>query len=155
MSFNPATGLVYIPTSAPAPLSTSRSTSELRLQAAGEEPRALFGQASQPAAAAGDAAGATAASPRHHQASVTARDRPRAASAQPARDSARAWDPVKQKERWHTIGGGGIGGGTVTTAGNLVFQVIPDGRLVAYRADTGEKLLDIKTGLRGGMGPPA
>ena len=65
-----------------------------------------------------------------------------------------AWDPVKQKERWHTIGGGGIGGGTVTTAGNLVFQVIPDGRLVAYRADTGEKLLDIKTGLGGGMGPP-
>ena len=32
--------------------------------------------------------------------------------------------------------------------------MIPDGRLVAYRADTGEKLLDIKTELRGGMGPP-
>jgi hypothetical protein len=27
------------------------------------------------------------------------------------------------------------------------FEVIPDGRLVAYRADTGEKLLDLKTGL--------
>ncbi len=65
-----------------------------------------------------------------------------------------AWDPVTQKERWHTQGGGSTGGGTVTTAGNLVFQVIPDGRLVAYRADTGEKLLEIKTGLRGGMGPP-
>jgi quinohemoprotein ethanol dehydrogenase len=25
---------------------------------------------------------------------------------------------------------------------------------MAYRADTGEKLLEIKTGLRGGMGPP-
>jgi quinohemoprotein ethanol dehydrogenase len=25
---------------------------------------------------------------------------------------------------------------------------------VAYRADTGEKLLDLKTGLHGGMGPP-
>ena len=35
-----------------------------------------------------------------------------------------------------------------------MFQVIPDGRLVAYRADTGEKLLDLKTGLHGGMGPP-
>jgi hypothetical protein len=34
------------------------------------------------------------------------------------------------------------------------LQVIPDGRLVAYRADTGEKLLDLKTGLKGGMGPP-
>jgi hypothetical protein len=36
----------------------------------------------------------------------------------------------------------------------LVLQVIPDGRLVAYRADTGEKLFDLKTGLHGGMGPP-
>ncbi len=65
-----------------------------------------------------------------------------------------AWDPVAQKERWRTQGGGSIGGGTVTTAGNLVIQVIPDGRLVAYSADKGEKLLDIPTGLRGGMGPP-
>lgn len=65
-----------------------------------------------------------------------------------------AWDPVTQKERWRAQGGGSIGGGTVTTAGNLVIQVIPDGRLVAYSADKGEKLLDIQTGLRGGMGPP-
>jgi quinohemoprotein ethanol dehydrogenase len=65
-----------------------------------------------------------------------------------------AWDPVTQKERWHASGGGALGGGTVSTAGNLVFEVIPDGRLVAYRADTGEKLLDLKTGLHGGMGPP-
>jgi len=65
-----------------------------------------------------------------------------------------AWDPVTQKERWRTPGGGSIGGGTVTTAGNLVFQVIPDGRFVAYSADKGAKLLDIQTGLRGGMGPP-
>ena len=42
----------------------------------------------------------------------------------------------------------------MTTAGNLVFQVVPDGHLMAYKADTGEKLLDIQTGLRGGMGPP-
>jgi len=65
-----------------------------------------------------------------------------------------AWDPVAQKERWRTQGGGSIGGGTVTTAGKLVFQVIPDGRLVAYSADKGEKLLEVQTGLRGGMGPP-
>jgi hypothetical protein len=65
-----------------------------------------------------------------------------------------AWDVVAQKERWRAQGGGGIGGGTVTTAGNLVFQVIPDGRLVAYTADKGDKVLDIQTGLRGGMGPP-
>ena len=61
---------------------------------------------------------------------------------------------MNQKERWRAPGGGGIGGGTVTTAGNLVFQVVPDGRLIAYTADKGEKVLEIQTGLRGGMGPP-
>jgi hypothetical protein len=35
-----------------------------------------------------------------------------------------------------------------------VLQVINDGRLLAYAADKGEKLFDIQTGLRGGMGPP-
>lgn len=65
-----------------------------------------------------------------------------------------AWDPVTQQERWRQPGGGSIGGGTVTTAGNLVFQAIPDGRLIAYSADKGEKLLEVQTGLRGGMGPP-
>ena len=47
------------------------------------------------------------------------------------------------------------GGGTVTTAGNLVFQVIQQGaRLVAYSADKGELLLDISTGETGNMSPP-
>ena len=65
-----------------------------------------------------------------------------------------AWDPVNQVERWRRTGGGATGGGTLTTGGNLVFQAIPTGRLVAYTADTGDKVLDIDTGLRGGMGPP-
>jgi quinohemoprotein ethanol dehydrogenase len=56
--------------------------------------------------------------------------------------------------RWRMPGGGGIGGGTVTTAGNLVFQAINDGRLMAYSADKGEKLLEMPTGLKSGMGPP-
>jgi quinohemoprotein ethanol dehydrogenase len=64
-----------------------------------------------------------------------------------------AWDPVNQKLVWRTPGGGGIGGGTVTTAGNLVLQVINDGRLLAYSADKGEKLFEVQTG-RTGMGPP-
>jgi quinohemoprotein ethanol dehydrogenase len=64
-----------------------------------------------------------------------------------------AWDPVTQKLVWRTPGGGGIGGGTVTTASNLVFQVINDGRLLAYSADKGEKLFELQTG-RTGMGPP-
>ena len=65
-----------------------------------------------------------------------------------------AWDPVAQQMRWRMPGGGGIGGGTVSTAGNLVFQVINDGRLMAYSADKGEKLLETQTGLKSGMGPP-
>jgi hypothetical protein len=32
--------------------------------------------------------------------------------------------------------------------------VLPDGRLIVYSADTGEKLHEINTGLRLGMGPP-
>ena len=44
------------------------------------------------------------------------------------RGAIEAWDPVNQKLVWRTDGGGGIGGGTVATAGNLVFQVINDGR---------------------------
>lgn len=65
-----------------------------------------------------------------------------------------AWDPVAQQMKWRMPGGGGIGGGAMTTAGNLVFQVLADGRLVAYSADKGEKLLELQTGLRSGMGPP-
>jgi quinohemoprotein ethanol dehydrogenase len=64
-----------------------------------------------------------------------------------------AWDPVNQKLVWRTPGGGGIGGGVVTTAGNLVMQVTNEGRLLAYSADKGEKLFEIQTG-RTGMGPP-
>ena len=64
-----------------------------------------------------------------------------------------AWDPVNQKLVWQTPGGGAMGGGTVTTAGNLVFQVIGDGRLLAYGADKGEKLLEIRTN-RNGAAPP-
>jgi quinohemoprotein ethanol dehydrogenase len=65
-----------------------------------------------------------------------------------------AWDPVMQLMRWRQPGGGGIGGGTLSTAGNLVFQTLNDGRFLAYSADRGEKLLEIQTGLRSGMGPP-
>ena len=64
-----------------------------------------------------------------------------------------AWDPVNQKLVWRVPGGGGIGGGTLTTAGNLVFQVIIDGRFMVYSADKGEKLLEIQTN-RTGMSPP-
>jgi quinohemoprotein ethanol dehydrogenase len=69
------------------------------------------------------------------------------------RGGLQAWDPVNQKLAWRADGGGGIGGGTVTTAGNLVFQVVNDGTFRAYSADKGEKLFEAKTG-RTGMGAP-
>jgi PQQ-dependent dehydrogenase (methanol/ethanol family) len=65
-----------------------------------------------------------------------------------------AWDPVAQKERWFVEGGGNRFGGAVSTASNLVFQITPQGRLRAYTADKGERLLDMATGETGGMGPP-
>lgn len=64
-----------------------------------------------------------------------------------------AWDPVNQKLVWRVPGGGGRYGGTVATAGNLVFQVINDGKLMAYTADKGEKLLEL-TVSRTSVSPP-
>ena len=63
-----------------------------------------------------------------------------------------AWDPVTQKERWRGLAAGFNQGGTLATAGNLVFSSV-NTRLLAYRADTGEQVLDVTTGLSQ-MGPP-
>ena len=65
-----------------------------------------------------------------------------------------AWDPVTKTERWRAPVGGARFGGTVTTAGNLVFQVVPDGRLIAYNAESGKKLLETQSETNVGMGPP-
>jgi len=70
-----------------------------------------------------------------------------------ARGGLQAWDPVKQQLKWNLEGGGGIGGGTSTTAGNLVFQVINDGRFRAISADKGEVLYEVKIA-RTGMAAP-
>ena len=74
-------------------------------------------------------------------------------TAEAMRGALQAWDPVNQKLAWRIEGGGGIGGGAVATAGNLVFQVINDGRFRAVTADKGEILYEIQTG-RTGMAPP-
>ncbi|MDR6857720.1 PQQ-dependent dehydrogenase, methanol/ethanol family [Variovorax guangxiensis] len=57
-----------------------------------------------------------------------------------------AWDPVAQKQAWAVEHVSPWNGGTLTTAGNLVFQGTADGRLVAYNAKTGEKLWETATG---------
>jgi len=74
-------------------------------------------------------------------------------TAEGMRGALQAWDPVNQKLVWRIDGGGGIGGGTVATAGNLVFEVINDGRFRAVTADKGEILYEVQTG-RTGMAPP-
>ncbi len=51
-----------------------------------------------------------------------------------------AWDPVRQKAAWSHDYASAWNGGTLSTAGNLVFQGTADGRAVAYAADNGKQL---------------
>jgi quinohemoprotein ethanol dehydrogenase len=158
MSFNPNTGLMYIPSSAnssgtyavasnfvynPATSNTGTARGGGRGAAvpapgAIQDPGAAIGAGQAPPPPPAVAAGPTLPSigPQYTGAYLI------------------AWDVVTQKEKWRAQGGGSIGGGTVTTAGNLVLQTLGNGRLRAYSADKGEQLLDIPTGQTGGMGPP-
>lgn len=64
-----------------------------------------------------------------------------------------AWNPLTQQEVWSVSFGTGRGGGTMTTAGNLVFQGnTSDRELAAYHAETGEKLwaMPVQTGVSAG-----
>jgi quinohemoprotein ethanol dehydrogenase len=132
MSFNPRTGLMYIP--------ASTANSWTYASEAVYTPRWDW--------ANGTVRGAKAVLPAP----------PMIGPAPPEGSGSRgalvAWNPVTQKMAWRMPGGGALGGGTVTTAGNLVFQVLSDGHLLAYSADKGEKLLEVETGLHSGMGPP-
>src|SRR5215813_4357135 len=134
MAFNPATGLVYVPIAA---ASTFSFTAVSNFQIVpGVQTLGLRGP--------GDRGQAPPMS-------VPKADGP---VRQGQRGILSAWDPATQKERWFAPDGGNSGGGALSTAANLVFQVTPGGRLRAYTADKGEKLLDIASGQVGGMGPP-
>jgi quinohemoprotein ethanol dehydrogenase len=130
MSYNPATGLVYLPA----------SYGSYTFAAADEVTEAPGGHH-------GLAFGRGGAAPAVPQPLLG----PEPLAGQ--RGVLEAWDPVNQKLVWRQPGGGAAGGGTVTTASNLVFQVIGDGRLLAYSADKGEKLLEIRSN-RNGAAPP-
>jgi PQQ-dependent dehydrogenase (methanol/ethanol family) len=65
-----------------------------------------------------------------------------------------AWDPATQMERWFAPGGGQTGGGTLSLASNLVIQTLSNGHMKAFTADKGEPLLDIALPLTSGVGPP-
>ena len=144
MSFNAATGLVYIPTS-----TVSSSNFAVDTEFVWKPNQSNLGVRRGPPPKDGGFAPPPPAK----------LDPPPAIGPEPPpegqpRNVLVALDPVAKQIRWQTPGGGSIGGGTLTTAGNLVIQVIPDGHLVAYSADKGEKLLELDTGLHSGMGPP-
>ncbi|HLJ92171.1 MAG TPA: PQQ-dependent dehydrogenase, methanol/ethanol family, partial [Gemmataceae bacterium] len=141
MSFNPMTGLVYIP-------STNGSTFDFTVDDKFDENYKPGQQNWGVNRGRGGAGAAAAAKPPVAPPAIGP------APIEGQRGVLVAWDPVTQTERWRAVGGGSTGGGTVTTAGNLVFQVTPEGHLLAYSADKGQKLLDIQTGLQAGMGPP-
>ncbi|HMM76950.1 MAG TPA: PQQ-dependent dehydrogenase, methanol/ethanol family [Gammaproteobacteria bacterium] len=64
-----------------------------------------------------------------------------------------AWDPLAKKQVWRHELPGGWNAGTLTTAGNLVFQGRADGGFVAYDAKTGAVLWRVDAGL-GISAPP-
>ncbi|MBV8844262.1 MAG: PQQ-dependent dehydrogenase, methanol/ethanol family [Bryobacterales bacterium] len=69
------------------------------------------------------------------------------------RGGLQARDPKTNQIKWVKTGrGGNIGGGTLTTASNLVFQTAGT-TLYAYKADTGDELLAVPFNL-GGPAPP-
>jgi quinohemoprotein ethanol dehydrogenase len=125
MSYNPQTGLVYIP--------ASYTNFALQAQAEYRPGSTGFARPSGPTRIVEPAFGPE--------------------PPPEARRGLQAWDPVNQTLRWNIEGGGGIGGGTTTTAGNLVFQTINDGRFRALSAEKGEVLYEVQTG-RTGMAPP-
>ena len=65
-----------------------------------------------------------------------------------------AWDPIARKERWRAAGGGAgaFSGGTLATAGNTVFSSV-NSKLIAYKADTGDKLAELDLDIAQ-AGPP-
>jgi quinohemoprotein ethanol dehydrogenase len=62
-----------------------------------------------------------------------------------------AWDPVRQREAWRVPTPGLWNGGTLTTAGDLVFQGQADGKFLAYAAESGRLLwsFDARMGISG------
>jgi quinohemoprotein ethanol dehydrogenase len=64
-----------------------------------------------------------------------------------------AWDPIREKKAWEVLHESGVPGGTLATAGNLVFQGIGDGRFAAFDALRGARLWTSEIGIDV-MAPP-
>jgi hypothetical protein len=139
MSFNPNTGLVYVPIAAENTFSFVAS--EGYAPTPGNQNFGLNLGAAR--------GGTPMASPPPH-----GPDRKNPDGSKVRGGILSAWDPATQKERWFAVGGGQSGGGTVSLASNLVIQTLLNGHLKAFTADKGEQLLDITMPLTSGVGPP-
>lgn len=120
MSYNPATGLVYIPAmQVPQAYIAEMNALDAR------KPVGFNIGLSFPAGAVPD-------DPALHKAGI-------------AMTTGRlvAFDPKRGKVAWSVDYPAAWNGGTLTTAGNLVFQGTSLGRFRAYAADTGKQLLDL------------
>ncbi len=65
------------------------------------------------------------------------------------REMMRAWDPIAERTVWEqetSSGMRGYDGGAMSTAGNLVFQGCGNGEFRAYAADSGKILKSLQTG---------
>jgi alcohol dehydrogenase (cytochrome c)/quinohemoprotein ethanol dehydrogenase len=124
MSFSPLTGLVYIPANIAAfPYAPAENW----------KPSAIGFQNALD--------GGKTAMPAIPQA--------REAAAKATTGALIAWDPVAGKEAWRVEQPGPWNGGTLATAGNLVFQGNAQGQFAAYSADKGAKLwsFPVQTGI--------
>ena len=161
MSFNPATGLVYVPTTAGGGGFTFSTAPNFTITPGRMNLGIAVGGAPAPgqAPAGGEiataqAAAAAAPRPVTPPAKPVPHEIPAAIGPDATGSALLAWDPVAGKERWRVSGGGASGGGTLSTASNLVIQVLSNGTVRAYTADKGEKVFEVNTGMRNGMGPP-
>lgn len=123
MSFNPQTDLVYVTPGAATPFNYIQAP-EFKPEL-GEYNWGIIFRSTR---ATADANGAPPPPPRP--------------PAPPAGNFLVAWDPVTEMARWKVPAT--AGGGTMTTAGNLVFGASDDGDFEAFNAATGEKLWGVK-----------
>ncbi len=169
MSFNPNTGLVYIPSASGITFSYASDPNfelkpgQLNLGIVFGAPAGGRGGRGRGATANGGtqtggevatAAAQAASAPTIPAKAATRQPEPPVIGPDLTGNLLIAWDPVSHSVRWSKQGGGSTGGGTMTTAGNLLFQVVPNGLLRVYSADKGDLLLEIQTNLRSAMGPP-
>ena len=128
MSYNPNAGLVYLPYSAGS---------------------YTFNAAAEPDPHAGGGAHGLGRGGQDHKSTPM----PIWGPENVGRGGLQARDPKTNTIKWVKPGrGGSTGGGTMTTASNLVFQVAGTS-LYAYKADSGEELLALPFNLPGGAPP--